>query len=183
VADRPTRQSTVTALRPSFGTAARLILAGVWIAAGASKATDLAASGRAVNAYRLMPFPAVQVVGAALPLVEIALGALLLLGAATRVAAVASATLLAVFTASISSAWARGLSIDCGCFGGSGQLGAGQSPSYGLEIARDIGLLALAAFLIVFPRTRFSLDALLLGTTDSAGQAIGPGSTQEDQYR
>lgn len=125
--------------------------------------TDLAASGRAVNAYQLMPFDVARAVGAALPLVELTLGVLLLIGLATRLAAGASATLLAVFIAGISSAWARGLSIDCGCFGGGGQLAAGQSPSYGPEIARDAALLLLAVFLIVFPRTRFSLDALLLG--------------------
>jgi hypothetical protein len=74
---------------------------------------------------------------------------------------VVSAALLAVFVAGISSAWARGLSIDCGCFGGGGQLDAGQSPSYGSEIARDIGFGALAAFLIAFPVTRLSLDRWL----------------------
>jgi uncharacterized membrane protein YphA (DoxX/SURF4 family) len=150
-------------VRPWLGTAARLVLAGVWIAAGASKVGDLAASGRAVNAYRVMPFDLAQVVGAVLPLVEIALGALLLAGFATRLAAGASAALLVVFIAGISSAWARGLSIDCGCFGGGGQLGEGQSPQYGPEIARDVALLALAVFLIAFPRTRFSLDAQLMG--------------------
>jgi len=36
------------------GTAARLVLAGVFALAGWSKVFDLAASGRAVNAYRLM---------------------------------------------------------------------------------------------------------------------------------
>jgi len=150
-------------IQPWLGTLARLGLAGVWFAAGFSKVTDLAASGRAVAAYRLMPFEVAQVVGAALPFVEIALGVLLLLGLATRVAAGASAALLAVFIAGIASAWARGLAIDCGCFGGGGDLAAGQSPAYGTEIARDVAFGLLAAFLLVFPRTKFSLDARLLG--------------------
>lgn len=150
-------------VRPWLGTLVRLGLAAVWFAAGLAKVTDLAASGRAVNAYRLMPFEVAQVVGAALPFVELALGVLLLLGLATRVAGAASAVLLGVFIAGVASAWARGLSIDCGCFGGGGDLAAGQSPSYGPEIARDVGFILLAAFLVVFPRTRFSLDALLLG--------------------
>jgi uncharacterized membrane protein YphA (DoxX/SURF4 family) len=151
-----------TAVRPWLGTLARLVLAGVWFAAGAAKVTDLAASGRAVNAYRLMPFEVAEVVGAALPFVELALGALLLAGLATRVAAAASGVLLAAFVAGISSAWARGLSIDCGCFGGGGDLAAGQSPSYGPEIVRDVVFLVLAAFLMVYPSTRLSLDARLL---------------------
>jgi uncharacterized membrane protein YphA (DoxX/SURF4 family) len=149
------------AIRPWLGTVVRLGLAAVWLTAGASKVTDLAAAGRAVNAYQLMSYDVAKVIGAALPFVEIALGLLLLAGLATQVAGVVSATLLAVFIAGISSAWARGLSIDCGCFGGGGQLGAGQSPSYGPEIARDLAFGALAAFLIVFPLTHLSLDRWL----------------------
>jgi len=157
---QPTRWAV---LRPWLGTLARLVLAGVWFAAGASKVNDLAASGRAVNAYRLMPFEVAELIGAMLPFVELALGVLLLLGVATRLTAAASAALLTVFVAGIVSAWSRGLSIDCGCFGGGGDLAAGQSPSYGPEIVRDVVFLLLAAYLIVFPRTRFSLDARLLG--------------------
>jgi uncharacterized membrane protein YphA (DoxX/SURF4 family) len=157
------RPARWTVAQPWLGTLARIVLAGVWFAAGAAKIGDLSASGRAVNAYRLLPFEVAEVVGAALPFVELALGVLLLLGVATRVAAVASATLLVVFIAGISSVWARGLSIDCGCFGGGGELAAGQSPNYGPEIVRDTLFLILAAFLIVFPRTRLSLDARLLG--------------------
>jgi uncharacterized membrane protein YphA (DoxX/SURF4 family) len=158
-------------VRPWLGTLFRLVLAGVWIAAGAAKVTDLAGSGRAVNAYQLMPFAVAQAIGAALPLVELVLGGLLLAGLATRVAAGASAALLGVFIAGISSAWARGLSIECGCFGGGGQLTAGQSPNYGPEILRDAALLLLAVFLVVFPATRFSLDARLLGGASDGQEA------------
>lgn len=155
---RPIRRAVI---QPWLGAVVRLALAAVWFAAGATKASDLAASARAVNAYQLMPFTVAQVVGAALPFVELALGGLLLVGLATRLAASVSAILLGAFVVGISSAWARGLSIDCGCFGGGGQLAPGQRPSYGPEIARDVALLILAAYLIVFPRTRLSLDARL----------------------
>jgi uncharacterized membrane protein YphA (DoxX/SURF4 family) len=49
---------------PWISTAARIGLAAVWIVAGVLKAGDLAESGRAVNAYRLMPYEAAEVVGA-----------------------------------------------------------------------------------------------------------------------
>ncbi|MEV4623341.1 MauE/DoxX family redox-associated membrane protein [Asanoa sp. NPDC049573] len=152
-------------VRPWLGTVVRLGLAAVWLFAGAAKVGDLAGSGRAVNAYQVMPFEVAQVIGAALPFVEITLGLLLLVGLATRVVAALSSALLLVFIAGISSAWARGLSIDCGCFGSGGQLAAGQSPSYAPEIARDIGFLVLAAFLVIWPRTRVSVDRWLESTT------------------
>ncbi|GAA1893573.1 DoxX family protein [Asanoa iriomotensis] len=160
-----TRSLTWPGIRPWLGTLARLGLAAVWLFAGGAKVGDLGGSGRAVNAYQVMPFEVAKVIGAALPFVEIALGVLLVVGLATRAAAAVSSLLLLVFIAGISSAWARGLSIDCGCFGSGGQLAAGQSPSYAPEIARDIGFLVLAAFLLVWPRTRLSVDRWLESTT------------------
>jgi uncharacterized membrane protein YphA (DoxX/SURF4 family) len=139
------------------------VLAVVWALAGASKVSDLAASGRAVNAYRLMPFEIAKVVGAALPFVELALALLLLVGLATRLAATVSAGLLAVYIGGIASVWARGLSIDCGCFGGGSQLAAGAHPNYFWDIVRDVALLGVAVFLVVIPRTRIAVDNYVMG--------------------
>lgn len=147
------------AARPWLGTAARLGLAAVWLAAGGSKVGDLDASGRAVNAYQLFPYDLAMVIGAALPFVEIALGLILLIGLATRLAAGISAALLVIFIAGIASAWVRGLSIDCGCFGSGGDLAADQDPTYGTEVLRDLGFLLLAGFLLAWPRTPVSVDA------------------------
>lgn len=150
--------SRVELLTPWVGLLARVGLAAVWFAAGGSKIGDLAAAGRAVNAYRILPYEVAMAVGAILPFLEIALGVLLLVGLATRLAAGFSAFLLVVFVTGIISAWARGLAIDCGCFGGGGDLAAGQSPRYVAELIRDLGFLALAAVLLVLPRSRLSLD-------------------------
>ncbi|WBB82157.1 DoxX family membrane protein [Micromonospora sp. WMMD882] len=162
-ATRDARPVRWPVLRPWLGLACRLGLALVWFLAGGSKVGDLAASGRAVHAYQVMPYDVATVVGAALPFVELALGVLLLVGLATRLAAGVSAALLLVFVAGIASAWARGLAIDCGCFGEGGQLAAGQSPTYGPEILRDLGFLALAGFLLIWPRTPASVDGWLAG--------------------
>lgn len=129
----------------------RLVLGGVWIAAGAAKIADLDASVRAVRAYRLLPELAAQVLGAALPPLEIALGVLLIAGIGVRVAAVVSTVLLAAFVVGIASAWARGLRIDCGCFGSGGELAAGESPGYGWDLLRDGALLLASALLVRWP--------------------------------
>jgi uncharacterized membrane protein YphA (DoxX/SURF4 family) len=144
--------------RPWAATVARLLLAGVWIVAGWLKAVDLDASVRAVRAYQLLPELAAQIVGAGLPLVEIVVGLLLLVGLGVRIAAAVSAVMLAAFVLGIASAWARGLQIDCGCFGSGGTLAAGQSPTYGWELARDAGLLLVAAALARHPLTRYAVD-------------------------
>jgi uncharacterized membrane protein YphA (DoxX/SURF4 family) len=157
------QQARATAVWPWISTAARIALAAVFLVAGATKVGDLAASARAVNAYRLMPFEAAKVVGAVLPFVEIALGLLLLAGIAVRLSAAIAAVLLVIFIVGIVSAWARGLRIDCGCFSAGGDLGAGQSPTYAREILRDVGFLVLAGILLLRPRTRLSVDGILLG--------------------
>ena len=162
-------QRLTSVIRPWLAAGARLVLAVVFALAGWAKVSDLAGSGRAVNAYQLMPFGVARVIGAALPFVELALAVLLLVGLATRLAAGFAAGLLTVFLVGISSVWARGLSIDCGCFGGGGQLAAGAHPNYFWDLVRDLALLALAVFLFLTPRTPVSVDNYVLGTTADEG--------------
>jgi uncharacterized membrane protein YphA (DoxX/SURF4 family) len=161
-----TTLNTRATVLPWLATAARLILGTVWIVAGATKVADLAESVRAVRAYRALPEWVVPVVGAGLPFLEIALGLLLVVGFSVRFGAIVSAALLAVFIAGIVSASVRGLQIDCGCFGGGGELGAGEQTRYGAEIARDVGLLALAGLLAWRPASRFSIDSWISGGMD-----------------
>ncbi|MDN5859453.1 MAG: DoxX family membrane protein [Pseudonocardia sp.] len=144
-----------------LATLARLLLGGVWLWAGLAKVTDLDASVRAVRAYDLLPEALVPPIGAALPLVEILLGVLLVVGAFVRPAAIGSAVLMAAFVAGIASAWARGLRIDCGCFGSGGLLAADEEPTYGWELARDAGLLLVAVLLAWRPASRFALEDVL----------------------
>ena len=142
------------------GTLARLGLAAVWLVSGALKAIDLDQAVVAVRAYDVLPRAAADVVAAVLPFFEIALGLLLLLGIGTRLVAVVSGGLLLVFIAGVTQAWARGLAIDCGCFGGGGAVAPGAT-AYVQEIVRDVGFLALAAWLVVRPHTLLSMDARL----------------------
>jgi uncharacterized membrane protein YphA (DoxX/SURF4 family) len=157
----PTTFSPPASLLPWLGTAARLLLGGVWLVAGASKITDLDASVRAVRAYRLLPETAAQVVGAGLPVVELLLGVLIVAGAGVRAAAAVSAVLMLAFVVGIASTWARGLQIDCGCFGSGGELAAGQDPAYGVELARDAALTVIAVLLARWPTGRLAIDGLL----------------------
>ena len=146
-----------------FGLVARLVTGGVWIVAGTLKLPDPAGSVRAVRAYELLPEAVVPTVGYLLPALEIVVGVLLVLGLMTRAAAVASSLLFVAFVVGIASAWARGLQIDCGCFGGGG-FDAGAAEEYPWEIARDVGLLLLSLWLVVRPVSRWSLDEGLLGS-------------------
>jgi uncharacterized membrane protein YphA (DoxX/SURF4 family) len=144
------------------GLLARMLVGGVWVVAGTLKLPDPNENVRAVRAYDLLPESAVPVVGHALPILEILVGLCLLLGLLTRVAAVVSVLLLVAFVVGIGSAWGRGLSIECGCFGGGAGPAANAAAKYPWEIARDVGLLALSAWLVRRPRTPWATDNRLI---------------------
>lgn len=143
--------------QPWIGLAARLILGGTLIAAGYLKFDELDKSQMAVRAYELLPIPLANFLGIFLPFFELAIGILLIIGAGVRISAGLSAVLMVAFMIGISQAWARGLSIDCGCFGGGGQVAPGEA-DYVTPLLRDTGLALLAMYLTLFPHTKFGLD-------------------------
>lgn len=142
------------------GLIARLVVGGVWIYAGALKVGDPAASVGAVRAYQLLPTDLAEVVGRTLPMLEIVVGVCLVVGLLTRFNGVVSALLQIAFVIGIASVWSRGIEIDCGCFGDGGP-NPDATSQYPWEIARDLGLLALSALLVVRPRTAYAVDSLL----------------------
>ena len=117
----------------------------------------IAVVSAAVQAYQLVPGWLDRPIGWGLPFLEAGLGLLLVAGLFTRTAAAISGLLFVVFLIAAVSAAARGLSIDCGCFGGGGEVAPGQS-AYAEEIVRDLALLALCGWLVWQPRSRFALD-------------------------
>jgi uncharacterized membrane protein YphA (DoxX/SURF4 family) len=144
-------------LQPWLGLVARLILGGVLFAAGYLKIGTPDKSQMAVRAYEMLPISVANMLGLVLPFVEIVIGALLILGSLTRFMAALGGFTMFIFIIAISQAWVRGLNIDCGCFGGGGAVAPGET-KYLQEILRDAGLVFLAAYLIRYPSTKFSLD-------------------------
>ena len=143
-------------VQPWISTVVRWVLGGIFVAAGALKVIDPQTSVQAVRAYQLVPVGMEQAVGWGLPFAEICLGLLLIAGIFTRTVAGVAVAVLVVFVAAVLSAAARGLSIDCGCFGGGGVVAAGET-SYAAEVGRDLGFLVLAGWLVWRPQSRLGL--------------------------
>ena len=143
-----------------LGTVARLVTGGVWIWAAVLKLPHPDQSVQAVRAYQLLPGGSAATVGHLLPVLEVVVGACLVLGLLTRGAGALSALLFVAFIVAIASVWSRGIEIDCGCFGGGGA-DPNAADKYPWEIARDVGLLLLSAYLVWQGRTRLALDNLL----------------------
>jgi uncharacterized membrane protein YphA (DoxX/SURF4 family) len=149
-------------LSPWLGLVARLVVGGVFLVSGAIKLPDPAQSVAAVRAYEALPSSLVTPVGQLLPVLEVVIGLLLVLGLLTRSAAAAAAVLLVVFVVGIVSVWVRGIEIDCGCFGDGGYDPDAVS-RYPWEIARDVGLFIAAIYLTTLKSTKLSLDSRIFG--------------------
>src|SRR5208283_4776383 len=151
-------QSSPFNFRRVFLWICRITLAGVFLYAGSAKllgwglhlhpsisSTKLSLFYFAlqVDSYQLLPPWAVQFVAHTLPLAEVAIGLLLLLGWLLPVWTTFVTLLIAGFFASVVRAYALGLQINCGCF-------AKPEPLTGLTILRDGVLLLLAVIMTVF---------------------------------
>ncbi|HEV7204781.1 MAG TPA: MauE/DoxX family redox-associated membrane protein [Jatrophihabitans sp.] len=141
--------------RPWLGTLARLVLGVVWIWSSLAKLASPRTFVQAVRAYDATPEWLSKAIGYGLPVLELALGILLIVGIAVRLSAVVSGGLMLFFLVGVIQASARGLTIDCGCFGGGGPT---TSTNYTWDILRDLGLLVLAVYLVLWSMTRLSIE-------------------------
>jgi uncharacterized membrane protein YphA (DoxX/SURF4 family) len=136
--------------------ACRLVPAGLLLWAGVAKALDQQGSILSVSSYELLPDPLVRLFATLLPWAEIAIAALLILGLFVRFAGAATAIVTVVFIAGMAQAKARGLQIDCGCFGAGG---AGDGVSW-WDIVRDVPIVLAGLYLTLRPRGPWQLDNL-----------------------
>ena len=136
---------------------ARLILGAVLLVAGALKVPNLPKSAMAVRAYEMLPIPITNFLGYTLPWIEIGLGLLLIVGVTVKISGALGGLTMLAFIIAFAQAWARGLSIDCGCFGGGGAIDP-EDTKYLSEIIRDIGLMGLGIFLYLYPKGRFAIE-------------------------
>ena len=143
--------------QPCLTLLARLILGIVLLVAGALKVPNLPKSAMAVRAYELLPIPIANFLGYTLPWIEIGLGLLLIVGVTVKISGALGGLTMLAFIIAIAQAWARGLSIDCGCFGGGGAIDP-EDTKYLSEIFRDIGLMGLGIFLYLYPKGRFAIE-------------------------
>ena len=123
----------------------RFSIALVLLYAGGVKMLDFEKSIMAVGSYQIVNPDLARVFGTFLPVIEVMLGTAILFKVLHPVANYIAALLMLVFILIIISVWARGLSIDCGCFGGGGELPEdGKVLRYSIDIARDFLFMAMA---------------------------------------
>jgi len=95
----------------------RLIIGGLFIYAGVIKIADPLGFARDIRNYRILPPAACLFIALALPWFEALSGAFLIVGIFKRTSAWLLSFLLAGFIVLVIITMARGLDVDCGCFG------------------------------------------------------------------
>jgi uncharacterized membrane protein YphA (DoxX/SURF4 family) len=149
---------------PWLGLAIRLGAASVWIIAGAAKVPQIEGFHVLVERYGILPHFLAAPFSYVLPFLEIGLGLYLAAGLFVRGTALVGTLLLAVFLTAQVSAWARGITLDCGCFGAALQSRVGP-----LTILRDLALGIPTFLMLTLPSRRLSLDSQLFGAADAFG--------------
>ncbi len=95
----------------------RLILGALFVYSAFTKITDLDYFAKSLYNYRLLPEESLNFFALIIPWLELTVGILLIIGIYVKESALLGTLLMTVFTAAIAIALARGLDIECGCFG------------------------------------------------------------------
>jgi putative oxidoreductase len=128
-----------------IGKTARLILAGLFLWAGIRKVIEPGLFLQDLESYELLPYRWAWLISIWLPFLEIAAAAALLTTRRwAQAGAVVIGCMLLAFLAAILSAWARGLTLSCGCFGSST-----EPANYSWLVVRDLLMLGLAGGIMV----------------------------------
>jgi len=114
-----------------------LIVAGVFIYAGAIKALDPVQFANDIDNYKIFPWPISVALAFYLPWLEIFCGFALVVRLLYRGALSILTTLILTFTLMTIAAKVRGLDITCGCFGH-----ASQNWSFPSHLATNLAILA-----------------------------------------
>jgi putative oxidoreductase len=143
----------------------RLGLAAVLLYAAWPKLQDPGDFAKAIWNYRVslpvIGLNYVNLMALFLPALELVLGLVLIVGMWRRGASLLTAAFMVVFIAAISSAMARGLNIDCGCFGTS-KVGVAIAHKVGLRrLSEDVGFLLMSG--VVFWEALISSRRQALG--------------------
>lgn len=137
-------------LNEYFLLTARIIIAFVFIYAGAEKISDPKSFSQAIYNYRLFPSEIINIFAITIPWIELISGILLLFGICVKENSAIIGTLLFIFIVLILISMIRGLDINCGCFGKG-------SPVGWKKIGENLLMLILCLALVAFGSSKFIL--------------------------
>jgi len=110
-----------------------------------------------IATYDILPLGLVNPLAIILPWVELVAVLCLLAGARVRPAALLVCGMMVVFIVALLIALDKGLDMSCGCFASQG---TEENPISWMTILRDLAWLAMAAYVLLFDRSRLGVEGL-----------------------
>jgi len=130
-----------------LGIVLSIVFGSIFIWSGVVKLMNPAEFANAIRNFELVGDPIAPFLALSLPLLEVVCGVAVVFGKLWRGAAVLLLASLVLFTCALAIAAAKGLDINCGCFGGS------ESSNYPIAFVRNSGLFAIG-LAIIFIKSR-----------------------------
>lgn len=137
---------------------ARFYMAFVWFKAGLHKVNTYMDTSQSITAYKIFTPEFSGYLATIIGPLEIAGGVLLLLGIFLKQSSKVATIVLILFIIGMGQAWARGLNIECGCFG----VQPSSNPTaahFATSIARDFLFVFLTVWTIYRPFKKWAIHA------------------------
>lgn len=135
--------------------AVRLFIGGLFIYASYYKIVQPADFARSIWYYHMVPGNLINLMAIILPWLELICGIAIIIGLWYRGAVIWMNLMTVMFIIALSIAYARGISIDCGCF----KAAAASTNSARDTLIRDIGLILLTMQLLFSRSKKFMLGS------------------------
>lgn len=125
----------------------QILIGALFAVAALAKLGDLHAFAEQIHNFRLVPWGLENLSAITLPWIELVAALALVFGVRARAGGVVAAVLTALFTVAVLIAMARGLDVECGCFG------TGDATRVGLlKVVENLAMLAVALTASLRPR-------------------------------
>jgi len=140
---------------------ARLVLGGIFLISGVAKIADPVRFLLTLREFQLIPRALESFLAVYLPWLEFLLGLCLVLGILHRTASLLVAVLNGVFILAIGSVMARGIEVDCGCFGLLADVLHLPDMADGKAIIRNLVLMGMCVHVFRSGATAWTLEGYL----------------------
>lgn len=134
--------------------ALQIIIGAVFVYASYNKMFDQIAFAKSIYGYKFVPDAFINIMAIIVPPLEFIAGLFLMFGLFRKGSSLIIIALLSVFLVALVQAYARGLDIDCGCFG-SDASDKTTSADILIRIFQDILLLLGAIIIFKFSRSKY----------------------------
>ncbi len=151
------KNEKIKAVLAALAIPARVYMGIVFIAASLFKIYEPYQFALSVATYQILPLELINVQTLVLPWLELFVGILLILGVWTKENAFLICGMMVMFIVALSIALSHDLQMSCGCF--ASQEAADEIGMH--TVFRDLGWLAIGAYIFFFDDGRFGLDRFL----------------------